>query len=233
MGENEGIKREFTGVWIPRYIIEDESLKPVDRLVYAEIACFKVCTMSNATLGNRAGCSEDTVSRSITRLKKNGYIVLTGFNGRVRKLQSQDVPPTQIAEAAYAETGRLPTQNAVQDNNIDNKEITTFTNVNGLKPEKPFGNDEINQAFDYWSEIVGYPITGNTQKNRYACNNLLKKVSLEGIKRLIHAAAASNASEYSPRIADFVEMQSKINSLLAWAKGQEAKVNSNERAIVI
>lgn len=217
----ENQKREFTGVWIPKHIIEDKRLKPVDRLIYAEISCFDICTMTNTTLAERAGCSEDTASRSVGRLKLNGYIAIIGFNGRVRKMQSLHITPPQNAEAASAKTPKLPPQNKAQDNNIDNKEITVLAKANGETPEV-FGKDDINEMFEYWERTLGYKISGKIQSNRYACNNLLKKYKPSGLKQLIDATAAAQSDRYAPRVSDFSSLQSKLNDLIAWArkKGQ-------------
>ena len=214
-------KKDFTGVWIPRHIIDDTRLKPVARLIYAEISCFRVCTMSNKTLGERAGCSEATASRIIGQLKDYGYVRITGFNGRVRKMTSlydDPVVPTQNDEAAYAKTTRQPTQNDVQDNNIDNNKITLSKD----KGETPiYGKPEINEMFDYWEQIIGYKITSRKQANRNACNNLIKKHTAEKVQRLIQGVAQSQADPYAPTIADFEDLQSKYNKLILWGKKQQ------------
>lgn len=176
--------------------------------------------MTNETLAERAGCSEATVSRMISKLKELGYIKIISFNGRVRKMTSlydNPVPPTQNDKAAYAKTTRLPTQNDPQDNNIENIEKTGITNVIGETPEK-YGNSEINELFDYWRMTVGYEIQAKTQRNRYACSNLLKKHGIENLKRLIQGVALSQQDKYAPRISDFITLQSKYNELIAWGK---------------
>lgn len=217
----ENQKREFTGVWIPRSVIEDKNLKPVDRIIYAEISCFDICTMTNATLAERAGVSEDTASRSVGRLKTNGYITIIGFNGRVRKMQSLHIAPPQNAEAASAKPPKLPPQNKAQDNNIENKENTGITKVIGETPVK-YGNSEINDMFDYWQATVGYEISSRRQANRNACKNLLARYKASGLKQLIDATAVAQSDKYAPRISDFASMQSKLNDLIAWGrkKGQ-------------
>lgn len=215
-------KKEFTGVWIPRHIMENKQLKPTDRLIYAEIASFDQCYMSNETLGERAGCSGSQASRIIIKLKSLGYIRQTKFDGRTRWLKAMlDAPfkdeTTQNAQADYASTRRQTTQNADLDNNIDNNKITTFTNVNGQKPEK-YGKPEINDCFLKWKEIVGYPITSKTAANRNACNNLIRKHTVEGVERLIIGVAKSQEDKFAPRISDFITLQAKQNDLLAWGK---------------
>lgn len=225
-------KREFTGVWIPKHIIEDKNLKPVDRLIYAEISCFEVCTMTNKTLSDRAGCSEDTASRSVGRLKEKGYVQIIGFNGRVRKMQSLHIAPPQNAEAASAKAPKLPPQNKAQDNNIDNKEITGIAKAIGKKPVT-YGNsdrdeygrrNDINEMFEYWASIVGYAISSRRQANRNACNNLIKKHTADGVRKLIQGVALAQSDRYAPQIADFEELQSKLSKLMAWGKKNTQKV---------
>lgn len=122
-------KREFTGVWIPKHIIDDKSLKPAARLIYAEIACFRVCTMSNKTLGERAGCSESTAQRYVQELKNKKYIQIFSFDGRIRKMRSlydkyDESPQNNEADSAKC-IGQTP-QNDDKDNNIENKKNTTI-----------------------------------------------------------------------------------------------------------
>ena len=212
-------KKEFTGVWIPKHIIEDERLKPVARLIYAEIACFSVCTMTNETLAQRAGCSEATASRVVGVLKELGYVKIVGFNGRIRKMTSlydKPIPPSQNDEAAYAKSTKQPTQNESQENNIDNKEITGITKVIGETPLNT--KKDIDDMFLFWSEHIGYDITSRIKANRYACNNLLKKYKVAGVKQPVSAVEATQSDRYAPRISDFSSLQSKLNELISWAK---------------
>lgn len=218
----ENQKREFTGVWIPKNIIEDRQLKPVDRLIYAEISCFEICTMTNLTLSERAGCSEDTASRSVGRLKTSGYIKVVGFNGRVRKMQSLHIAPPQNAEAASAKPHRLPPQNKAQDNSIDNKENTSITNVIEGKPQE-YGNNDINEIFGYWSETIGIPIRSKVQRNRNSCSTLIKQHGLDGVKKLIQGVRLAMDDQYAPNISDFISLQSKQNELIMWGHKKEKR----------
>lgn len=84
----ENQKKEFTGVWIPREIIEDKSLSATDKIIYVEIASFRVCYMSNKVLGERAGCSEVTASVRVKNLIKKGYVKLIKFDGRRRFIKA-------------------------------------------------------------------------------------------------------------------------------------------------
>ncbi|MDD3607299.1 MAG: hypothetical protein PHQ20_00665 [Candidatus Moranbacteria bacterium] len=93
---SEQQKKEFTGVWIPRHIIEDDSLSMTDRTIYAEVACFNVCYKSNEKLGERYGLKPNTISIIVSKLKKKGYVISLGMeDGRRRKLKAIMDKPNQ------------------------------------------------------------------------------------------------------------------------------------------
>jgi DNA-binding Lrp family transcriptional regulator len=121
-------KKEFTGVWIPKHIIEDQNLNMTDKFVYAEIACFNVCYKSNEKLGERYGLKADTISRIVAKLKKCGYIESFSFDGRQRQLVAlKDNPnPRQHRKIIQCRPGKksksAPENNPTIDNNRENKE---------------------------------------------------------------------------------------------------------------
>lgn len=83
------IKRKFTGLWIPRHIVEDTRLTPLEKMLYAEIDSLdqeEGCFANNKYLADILCCSEDTVSRYVSHLIEIGYVVLVGFDGRQRRL---------------------------------------------------------------------------------------------------------------------------------------------------
>lgn len=82
-------KREFTGVWIPRHIIEDENLTMTDKIIFAEIACFDVCYKSNEKLGERYGLKRNTIMKIVLKLEAMGYIERKSFDGRQRQLKAK------------------------------------------------------------------------------------------------------------------------------------------------
>jgi len=79
-------EREFTGVWIPRHVIEDEILSTNDKVIYFEIACFNICRKSNEELGERHELKKHTVSVSISRLINIGYVQSNKKTGKYREL---------------------------------------------------------------------------------------------------------------------------------------------------
>lgn len=91
-------KKEFTGVWIPRHIIDNPTLSGIEKIIYAEIASFPVCYMSNKMLAEKAGCSEKSVSRSIKKMLDMGVIEFLKSDGRGRYLRVlyDTEPPEEV-----------------------------------------------------------------------------------------------------------------------------------------
>ena len=83
--------RKFKGVWIPNEIWQDSRLSANDKVILTEIDSLDNedhCTAGNEYFANFCDISEKTVSRSIDKLIKLGYVSRIGFNGRKRILKS-------------------------------------------------------------------------------------------------------------------------------------------------
>lgn len=89
MQQDENYKKEFTGVWIPKHVIEDQDLSMSAKIIYAEIACFNICYKSNESLGNRYNLKKNTISLIIKSLKDKGYVEELDFDGRKRSLKAK------------------------------------------------------------------------------------------------------------------------------------------------
>lgn len=85
MAENNN---QYTGTWIPAVIMEDGMLSPTEKMLYAEIASFKKCYMSNEVLAARLGVSVRTVQNGLKKLSTREYIVITDNNNNSRVLSS-------------------------------------------------------------------------------------------------------------------------------------------------
>lgn len=122
------------------------------------------------------------------------------------------------------------TQRRFDDTKQEKKEKETIdTNVSIVKAKTP--SVEINELLEYWETTVGFAITGQKQKNRYACSNLIKSHGLEKAMRLVDGVAQAGADRYAPRIADFVQLQHKQNELIAW--GKKTIIGSKPKGVVI
>ena len=78
MSEYEGVNLFLN---IPVAVAHDNRLKDKDKLLYGEIYAMLNVTksffMSNSNMAKRLGCTVRTVSRSLERLEKYGYISRT------------------------------------------------------------------------------------------------------------------------------------------------------------
>lgn len=86
MDENQ---RNFTGVFIPAEIYENEELSWSDKILWAEIQALSgktACRASNAHFAKHLKSTEHTISKSIAKLKKLGFVKQVGFDGRTREL---------------------------------------------------------------------------------------------------------------------------------------------------
>jgi hypothetical protein len=114
--------------------------------------------------------------------------------------------------------------NAVTTGEHSNKKEKENKNITNVIGKPVYGNPEINELFDYWQEKTGIAISSKTKMNRNAANNLLKKNGIDNTKRLIDGVALARADQYAPRIADFIQLQSKLTELLVWGnKSTKAK----------
>lgn len=84
-------KREFTGVWMPREVLDNNDLTFFQKVLYCDIASFSDCFMSNAKLAKRYNMSEKSISKNITHLIELGFLIKTGFDGRSRHLSARHV----------------------------------------------------------------------------------------------------------------------------------------------
>jgi len=227
--------KEYTGVWIPKAVMECDDLSPVDKLVYGEIACFEECYASNEWLAKRIGRSASTASRSINTLIELGFVEQCGFNGRFRLVRvSKNCKPTQKclgrlrknAEAAYAKMPNIDKSIDKSIDNLDTKVSKEESHVEVVKVDKR--NQDINEAFVIWEEVMGYPLH-ETTKERFSINSILrrKEMNLDKLRILIRLVEASQHDKYKRfSISSFTDLMYKTNELMAWAKEKQAQQQS-------
>lgn len=127
--------------------------------------------------------------------------------------------PTAHPTRAQPETNRSPTTDQHSNKNKKENKKENATNVALAKTPSA----DINAMFVYWENQTGIGIHSNTQKNRYACSNLLKRYGLDKTKQLVDGVVKAQSDRYAPRISDFVSLQSKLNDLLVWGRNQLGK----------
>lgn len=165
--------KEFTGVWIPKAIYQDDKLSPTDKLILADI--YNLCSeggdyfKTNETIAKEVNISIPSVSRSIKKLTKLKYLKCE-FNGRSRliKLISTLIKmikqPNQIDKAASS--NRL---DSIHKSKQKKKHISI---------ERPFKSKQFDEMWDIWiDERKQQKRKKYTERGEQAALHNLQKIS--------------------------------------------------------
>lgn len=227
--------KEYTGVWIPKAVMECDNLSPIDKLVYGEIACFEECYASNEWLAKRIGRGATTASKCVSKLIETGFVEQCGFNGRFRLVRVvKNCKPCRKLKGCLAEncksalqkTANIDKSKEQSIDNLDTKVSKEESHVEVVKVDKR--NQDINEAFVIWEEVMGYPLH-ETTKERFSINSILrrKEMNLDKLRILIRLVEASQHDKYKRfSISSFTDLMYKTNDLMAWAKEKQAQQQS-------
>lgn len=178
------------------------------------------CFPSRKTLADECGMSLRTLDRSMQELVKLGMVAKSArHNSNEQTTNFYEV----VLFAEGGDTGALGSDSqspggATETAHRTQPIINSTHLTNTIVLAKAYGKPEINEMFEYWSTNLGFEITSKQKLNRNACNNLIKKHGVDTVKRLVDGVAVAQGDKYAPTIGDFVDLQSKLNILLAWGK---------------
>ena len=209
-------KCQFTGVWLPREVLEDERLKGTEKILYAEIASFgeKGCWKKSEELMSLTGMRTSAFQASCRRLVEFGYITQSREYGRmVRRsnigfladpeshpVEKQRVHPVEKQRAHPVEKQRVHI-----DNTIDN----TKNNINSEVDKKLL--DLLNEKTKRNFRILprGYKET-------------LKKFSLEEIGKALDVLVEDDwhSKKINELKSDYLLRASTIDNMLSKRKKQ-------------
>lgn len=217
--------KEYTGVWMPKEIMECKKLSAIDKLSYAEIASFEVCYASNEWLAKRIGRSVSTASKSVARLIELGFVEPCGFNGRFRQIRVVKIgKPSKKRRGSLVKSYQADSQKMA---NIDNSKDKSIDIVGTKVPmaERSQRSLDIDQALLIWEEVMGYPLHSST-KERQSINALLsrKEMTLDKLRLMVRLVAESQKDKYKRfSIGSYTDLVHKTNDLMAWAKEKQAQ----------
>lgn len=207
---------------IPVAILERKDLSATAKVLYAEIVALAKrngeCFATNKYIADRIGLSDTSINRPLRELVESDLIktrIDRSKKGTYRKIY---VCFLTKRGSVKEQGGGLSKSNPKIE--IDKIEIDKENTTNVV-----FGKAEINDMFEYWQKITEIPISSKVQANRNACNNLIKKYGQKKLKQLIDGVGQTQQDQYAPRIADFIQLQSKLSDLLVWGK---RKINNNQ-----
>lgn len=190
-------------------------LTPSERIIFGIIHRFSgyalgECRLKPTRIAEVAGVSRSTVYNVTKRLRDLGLIAtvrhqkasgayFTAF--KVVKDRLDDTPPQPAEEIETQELANLERRND-----------------EGGDETSQHGNSTVNELFDFWLQTMGDPITSRVKANRRAAWNLAQKHSKEELEQMIQMARLAFFNDFAPRVADFVDLQSKWQQLKVWAE---------------
>lgn len=229
---------------LPAEVRYDKELPANAKLLFVEVTSLcrlqGYCWATNAYFAELLGATERTVTRWVKTLCNKGYCFTTTKtfrwqDGTVKKVRyiclskkaADDLKALSQEDILSRHHIDISVQNHIDTNVLYNKNnnelnkslMDTNVSIGEVSPET-YGKVEINQLFETWEQTTGLPITSNRTKNRYACNNLIGKYGVDGVEKLIRVVEKAQTDRYAPRVADFCDLQAKLNQLLVWAKGK-------------
>lgn len=220
-------------------ILGDKNLNHTDKIVLARISGFEKFFESAKATADFCGMTERQVADAKRKLEKLGYIQCVENTGRGKAYRTapnylwQGRPTEkrisdlrQNVEQTYDETY---TYNKERLNYITLKgdeavaESSEIVEKAGENSAKTYGNADINQLKELWSEEVGTTI--DSQAERRQLYNLIRKYGLEGAQSLVKRVGASRRANdrFAPVIAkpsDLTGKYSKLPRLEAWEQRQ-------------
>ena len=173
--------KEFTGVWIPKAIYQDDKLSHTDKLILADI--FNLCCeggdyfKTNDTIAKEINISTPSVSRTIKKLTNLNYIKCE-YNGRSRLIKMISTliklikQPNQIDKAAMSK--RL-------DSIHNSKHIKKHISI-----DYPFNSKEFLDMWNIWlDERKQQKRKKYTARGEQATLHNLQKISNNNEKQAI------------------------------------------------
>lgn len=201
-------KRQFTGVWLPREVLEDERLKGTEKILYAEIASFgeKGCWKKSEELMSLTGMRTSAFQASCRRLVEFGYITQSREYGRmVRRSNIGFLADSESHPVEKQRVHPVEKQRVHIDNTIDN----TKNNINSEVSKKLLGllNEKTKRNFRILPR--GYKET-------------LKKFSLEEIGKALDILVEDDwhSKKINELKSDYLLRASTIDNMLSKRKKQ-------------
>ena len=235
----------FTGVWIPKEVLLDESLKPADKILYAEIASFgdRGCWKQNAELAEIIGVGSVTFVECCKRLEAGGYITQKRLVGRVLRMTTLSFAGKKKAnhniKTEKKQNSKIELQSSKNELSIKEYTKNTHSNTHSIcsSPngkllehidnseksvvKKSGMNVKIAAVFDHWEKVMGVKMK-SSKLNGIACRRLIDFCNGDEAQvcRVIDAIPkmVRDEGQYAVRISDFVDLEKKWNKVMDWGR---------------
>lgn len=98
-------RREITGLFIPRAILQNRNLTSSDKLVLAEVFFLsmggRVCYATNAHLAEMSGLSKNQVSKIISRLRRADLVLWQAADNRANRILRANLQNDDVGRAVH------------------------------------------------------------------------------------------------------------------------------------
>ena len=147
------MNRDFRGIWIPRHIWLDKNLKPIEKILLAEIESLgglsDGCFASNQYLAEFLDLSKDRTSKLISGLKNKGYITVE----LSYKEGSYEVDK-RIIKANPSSYFCLGGSTHLEGGGENNDYITNNYNINNNKTSKKKTTKEVRHKYGEFKNVL-------------------------------------------------------------------------------
>ena len=201
-------KCQFTGVWLPREVLEDERLKGTEKILYAEIASFgeKGCWKKSEELMSLTGMRTSAFQASCRRLVEFGYITQSREYGRmVRRSNIGFLTDSESHPVEKQRVHPVEKQRVHIDNTIDN----TKNNINSEVSKKLL-------------DLLNEKTKRNFRTLPRGYKETLKKFSLEEIGKALDVLVEDDwhSKKINELKSDYLLRASTIDNMLSKRKKQ-------------
>lgn len=147
------MNRDFRGIWIPRHIWLDKNLKPIEKILLAEIESLgglhDGCFASNQYFAEFLDLSKDRTSKLISGLKNKGYITVE----LSYKEGSYEVDK-RIIKANPSSYFCLGGSTHLEGGGENNDYITNNYNINNNKASKKKTTKEVRHKYGEFKNVL-------------------------------------------------------------------------------
>lgn len=209
---------------VPYSLVEDKKLTHVDEKIYSLVywtRFFKMerCTLSNNKLSNLAGCTGNTVQKSLERLKKGDYIKI------IENENEREIIP--LLYFRKENTDKLSTaliDQKKEDDDDGDKMVEIKKKIEG--EEQIVTKEQLNKMakefLDYFYETINPNFHFNRKVNWSAARHFITLYGLKESKRYIDAAeTAMKTHEHPPVITSPHSLKSKFRNLVESYRREE------------
>ncbi len=225
--------REYFTI-VPNYIINHSTIWERDiYLIMKRIAGEKGnCYASHQTIAEKTGVSRPTISRTIQKLLKRGWIKETGkVPGKTHPTKNYVIVDLWAFNSEhYKDEKKRKPQNQSIKNTKDtstterkkrkpqmHKEENIEEDISLSKDKEEFGNSSVNKGMEILTTFFGYK-PSMVRMNRYALNRLFRSKGEDRTFKAMEFALSQQNNRFCPVVTSYMDLEQKWSALEVYAR---------------